>query len=471
MKIFITKYKASDGSVPNYFSKKTIVVADYIVLDDRHIFANSIGSYTDEIQKKDDALTFTTSDIRITLSIISGALSNSGKKLNEFFDPETDNYAPVKFKVAFGLSETNIERGGFVTVDTVTVNEIQNDSGYILTFTMIGPEEEYIQQAETVEALPMPQAITFFRFWLSILTNNLNFSRIVLRNQTYLTFQQRLGYDPQVSWFLYNKWLNKMGSPDIWFTALSMFVDHGIMYEVKHSASCNPAALDSFELYIKFPTASQYANEAPEIEFEEDHITGYSSEDTYSNIAIPYVSYTPATNADVDIFGCLFMNASTSTVSYTNIDKYGFTTDVNSLRRIYSVDRWIRNGLRYSNSELKIFGSQRAFIGTYDSINIGISLGRCLVKSFNYSITPPPFILETYTDTGFNQIVNATAKLEYKYMIAGLKKFLEITVKYEMNSVYKLYTEFFYLNKYWIIKRITERDEFNSKARLRCNEK
>lgn len=471
MKLFITKYKASDGSVPNYFSKQVISVVDYIVLEDIHLFDDSFDSYTDELQKKDDALEFTSSDMRITLSTISGVLSNAGKTLKEFFDPETDNYINVKFKVAFGESETNIERGGFVTIDTVTVDEVQTDSGYILTFVMIAPGEEYWQQAETVEAFPLTQTTTYLRFWLLTLTNSAKFSRITLRNFTNLTLLQRLGYDPVVSWFLYNKWIAAMGAPDLALTAFSMFVDHGIVPQVKHSTTCNPAALDTFELHVMFPAASTAVSETPEILFGEPHIIGQSLENAMPNIGLLYTSYTPATNSDVDIFGCLFMNKSVQTISYTNIDKYGFTTDVNSLRRIYSVDRWIRNGQRYSNSDLKIFGSQRAFVGTFDSVNVGVSLGRCLVRSFTYTPPNPPFGIEIYTDTGFNQIVNATAKVEYKYMIAGLKKYLDIAVIYGMNSIYQLYNSFSYLNKEWIIKRITERSEFNSTARLYCIQK
>lgn len=477
MKLFITKIKASDNSVFNYFGKKTLVVIDYLVLTDNHLFDNFFESYTDEIQKRDNAFAFTTSDIKMNLSLISGVTSNLGKTVKEFFDAETDNYIPLRFKAAFGESETNIERGGFINSESVTVNERLDDSGFILTFTMYGGEEEYIQQAEQVEALPLPQIENYFRFWLGILTNTQYFSRITLFNQTYLTFQQRLGYDPIVSWFLYNIWLSKMGSPDVWFTALSMFVDHGMAYEVNHSTTCNPAALDGFQIIISFPSASTVVA-APEILDEvngskEDHIIGNSIEYANNRLAVLYVSYTAASNADVDIFGCLFMNSSVQTVSYSNIDKNGFSSqyNVNSLRRLYEQDRWIRNGERIPPTDIKIIGSQRAFVATFDSVNVGIALGRCLVRSFNYIPANPPFVVETYTDTGFNNIVNATAKVEYKYLISGACKWLDVAIKYPLNSVHRINKQFPYLNKNWIIKRITSRDSFNSAARIYCTQK
>jgi hypothetical protein len=474
MKIFITKFKSANNRTPNYFSKPAPLFVDCIVADVHQVLEDAFGTYTDELTERDNPMSFISSDYNCKLSLLAGMVSQQGKNLEQFFDPETDNYIPVGFKIAYGTDENNIERGDFIDPGSIKINWRKDDSGWILSYTAIGPEEMAIRAMEQVDTIPLSETFsTLCRFFLSGLVSTSNFPKLKIVNFTVLQFQTLLAYEPVVSWYLYNKYLAGAEQQNIWFILSGFLRDIGMGYAVEHPLTCNPAALDQFDFKIFFPGLYTSVPE-PVILKDADYFTGTTLDYSKPHFMAFYVSYTFQDNSDVDILTTAYRNRNTATIGYSNIDGNGFQNDVNNVRRIYSVDRYIRNGEVIPDADILFNNSPRVFIGTYPgtvngntyNFNIGISIGRCLVKNFTVVRTPGPFGQTTYSDTGFNQIIQATALREYSHLVSGVKQFIDIPVEYQLNSPHKLNRKFPLRNKTWRIIRVTDRDHWNGSARL-----
>jgi len=467
LKIFITKYKHPNNLTPNYFQVPGVVYLDHLVIEDRYIPEDAFDEYTDEVQERDNPGSFTASNYNLKLSLLVPVLSAAGKTISEFFAPETDNHIPVGYKIAYGENENNIERGDFISPETIKRNLRNDDNGYFISFTVIGAEEMYIRRSEVLQAQTVPESLNnyFVGVFNELLSSSLVFKNIIFNNGTWDRFSSQNIY-PKIFHPVYNACVNGFSDQSRWNVFLKFKKEHGIAYSVKHPATCNPAALDSFIFRIFFLSDNQ-GNQSFKIIEDEDYLITNIIDYSKPNFAIFYVSYTSPQLPSQDWLGSLYISKYENTIGYTALDAGGLIAgnQTNNFYKNYKLDKFfMRNSLAINEDDLISFGTDRVFLGQSGGVNIGVSIGRSLVKEVTrFSV---PNIGYIYQDSGFNDIVRLTAAREYPYLVSGISKGFEGTVYFEEGNAPKLWNRFNEDNFTVRIHRVTKRKNYFGTAKI-----
>lgn len=467
MQVWITKYKDSTGRVPNYFQPFNIVYVDHIIFDDRHLTEDAFSDFTDELEEKDSPGTFTTADYTFKQCILVPVLSAQGKTIEEFFDPATDMNVPVGYKFAYGENKTSCERGDFIVPESIKINKVQNDSGYMLSFTVTGAEEMYIRRSEVLPAETITTAApSTYRSVLSqLLCDTRTFARISYTDTTFPRFQAA-GFNPVIFHPIWNRCVENFNDRTRWNLFLKFGKEHGFAYGVEHPAAINPAVLDSYKFKTFFLTDSADDQSFKVIE-DEDYIISHNLSYAKQHFAIFYVSYTSPLLPSQDWLGTLYISQNENTIGFTDLNGQGLVlgNQTNNVFKNYKLGKYyLRNSYAINEDDMILFGGDRVSYGTIDGVNIGVSIGRSLVGRFE-SITIPN-IGTIYTDYDFNNIVKLTAGREYPRLAAGVKQGIECTVAYEAGNAPRRFARFPENGKTWRIHRITNKKDFSGTCKL-----
>lgn len=462
MNIYITKYKAHPNGILNYFSVPSVQYVDHLIINEHQILEDAFSDYTDELQELDNPFSFTTGGYDLRLSLLKPSVSAAGKSMTAFFDPATDNYLPVGFKIAIGESLSNIDRGDFIDYESIKTNWRKDDNGWILSFSVIGAEEEYIKRAEMLQAQEVTSGINYRSYLTDLLNNTQVFSNVSVINGTSARFLLNgfTPFQPVISFPIHNAVLNSYNDKSRWRVFLNWCKDMAWAYRVEHSSSCNPAQLDTFNFRVFYPTDALGTITAPKIVEDEDYIISNTLEYSTPDLAMYFVSYTSPQLPSQDMLGSLYMNKNETTIGYINMDGGGLVAGnlTNNFFKNYNLGDWvIRNNKAYNEKYMLLPASERGFFGTSGGVNLGASIGRSLVKTFDYrNIAPPPSppVYSYFGDTGFPAVLNVGPVREYRHHVSGASQQLEYTGTFENLSDMKIYKKFQLDGKNWLIKQL-----------------
>lgn len=467
MNIYITKFKSTGDAVPNYFSVPKVVYVDHVIIQNHQILESAFSDYDDEASEVDDPFTTTTGGYNLKLSLLRPGISASGKTLVDFFAPATDNYKPVGYKIAIGESAQNIDRGDFIDYESIECNYRKDDNGYILSFSVIGPEEEYIRRAEALQAQEVTAKINYRQYFSELLGNPLVFSHVTFSNLTGARFLLN-GFtplQPVISYPIHNAVLNSYNDKSRWRVFLNWKKDQAFAYRVEHSSSCNPAALDNFTFKMFYASDGIGTITAPKVLDDEDFLIGNTLKYSLPHFAMYFVSYTSPQLPSQDWLGSLYMNRDVTTIGYTNMDGYGLVEGYqeNNIYKNYNLgDFVIRNSIAINEKDMLRPASERGFIFPSMGVNLGACIGRSLVKDFDYRRIGGPFTGWNYFgDSGFPATVLVGPAREYRQYISGAKQTLKYTGRFASAADMKIYKQFPMLGKTWIITKLSDRKILN----------
>lgn len=460
MNIYITKYKAAPNGILNYFSVPSVIYVDHMIIYNEQILTNAFSDYSDQLNELDDPFAFTTGGYNLQLSLLRPSVSATGKTMTEFFDPATDNYRQVGFKVSIGESAAEIERSDFIEYTSIKCNWRQDDKGWILSFSVTAPDEEYIRRAETLQAVDVTTKLNYRTYLSELLVNPLVFSHVNLVNST-STRYLLAGFNPfqpVISFPIHNAVLSIYNDKTRWRVFLNWAKDQAWAYRVESNNTFTAGGLDSFNFKVFFPSDSLGTIAAPEVVSDNDYLVGNTLEYALDHLAMYYVSYTSPALPSQDWLGSLYMNRNETTIGYTNMDAYGLVEGYqqNNIFKNYKLgDFVLRNSIAINEKDMLRPASERGFVFPASGVSLGASIGRSLVKDFTYSQVQNSWVY--FGDTGFPDVVRTGPVREYKRHIAGAKQTLEYTGRFQNQSDMKIYKKFYLRDKWWLIRQITER--------------
>ncbi|HAX49692.1 MAG TPA: hypothetical protein PK605_00460 [Ignavibacteria bacterium] len=469
MNIYITKYKNTGDGVPNYFAVPAVVYADHMIIENHQILESAFSNYTDEISEVDDPFTFTTGGYDLKLSLLRPGISALGKTLVDFFAPATDEYKPVGYVIAIGENAQSIQRGDFIDYESIEVNYRKDDNGYILSFSVIGPEEEYIRRAEALQAQEVTAKINYRQYFSELLNNPLVFKNISFTNLTSARFLLN-GFtplQPVISYPIHNAVLNSYSDKSRWRVFLNWKKDQAFAYQVEHSSSWSPSVLNPFTFKMFYASDGTGVITAPKVVEDEDFLVRNTLKYSLPHLAMYYVSYTSPQLPSQDWLGSLYMNRSETTIGYTNMDAFGLVAgnQQNNIFKDYDLGDWvIRNGKGINEKDMLLPASDRGFIFPSQGVNLGASIGRSLVKDFDYRQIGGiggGGAWNYFGDSGFPATLFVGPVKEYRQYISGTKQELRYTGKFENAADMKIHKQFALLGKTWLIKSLSDRKILN----------
>jgi hypothetical protein len=100
--------------------------------------------------------------------------------------------------------------------------------------------------------------------------------------------------------------------------------------------------------------------------------------------------------------------------------------------------------------------TQRIMFDGEGGYNIGVSLPRAMVHYNNFNTT----------GDGFVELINATAKREYRFLASGIKRTKKIKIYFPRSNDFELFKTVMFEGKQWRIDKIEDVDYQGEKATL-----
>ncbi len=435
MKIVIWKYEPDK----NFFDLPDLV--DKMILTE--IYEEGFPLYNEELNSDSDQLTVKCGDWEMTFSLLQTALSGQNKNIKQFF-------FDGNYRFLVGFTFTNLIgswRWGIVRPDGITCEP--SATRYKLKISAQGILKEW---ADKYSAMPA-SAVTggndektfdeYIENWL--------FGAGKVRND--LNIASHVGFMPKVSKPLQNGMIQS-NTPriTIWKAFTEIAKCFGFMYKI-----VNPLITYPIEQYnhppfqvMLFWITQNLGTE--NIEIVEDNFTeGYDLIGVNDYVAIPFVH------------GIYTGNVSTAYDSYsgfcTDKQKYSiYTPRGDNQSEIISNEPGGQFGIPVDGKNPTPFSKDSFFF--YDTNNLNpIPINKLKRINVEFYFTAPVIINRygynhkftfarifvnrvnqynpnnnVYLDEGFANIIDKTARLQYQFLLSGIKRYYELTTKQDMDT-------------------------------------
>ncbi len=440
MRLFITKFRASDGEVYNYFdSANPMNVIDWIQINN----FLEIPEFDDEFDLRGDVFQKKANFKSFRLSLMQSETSNLGKTIETFlFDPDNLNNF---FHVIIQDPDEYNRYGAYIDLENMRKNLLPDSKGYYIEIECLDMLKELSRHGETRAVHAITGLGTTFDTHLTVGGgDNLftGFQNVNITNQ--LDIASKVGFMPIVSKsLLAGIWYSEESQ---WSAFLNTCLTFGIAFKLMPYTGVLPYGNVSYSLLLFWRTTG--INTTTIQPLLEDVYETISLLDCNRFLMIPTikVTYTMPDNPQFSHYGGLLMTKDWFRIvnvhqrspylpySEWKIGLFYWHTSGKrfdlSLFSDYSYPKdWAKDYQPAVNDQNVLNGGQ-ASGGT--SVAVGISYARIFVQTYE---TDPHPLERPYWDTGFMTILQKTTVSEYRFMLRGAKLMRELTVECTDNKL------------------------------------
>jgi hypothetical protein len=349
---------------------------------------------------------------------------------------------------------------GFIDLEGTNVSWNKDDSGWLVDIKVYGAEKMLEQKMLRLGMEEMPDDnwimtadeyfnFLFFQNGVSNITLNQNFN-----------WQTRLGWTPIVMGNIHNVFTRaKINDLKRWDILMEWAKQIGFTYKVSGAPFATPGQHTEYRVKLFFRTDGTGLCTTPLKVFPTNHSEGLTLK---YNKRFTYIIYTTYTPLPVETYhyeyqGNLMIGLADSSVSFNAVT--GLTNqnawdlifdDYNDNTKIVWRDKDIQL------EDVHNIETQRIMFDGEGGYNIGVSLPRAMVHYNNFNTT----------GDGFVELINATAKREYRFLASGIKRTKKIKIYFPRSNDFELFKTVMFEGKQWRIDKIEDVDYQGEKATL-----
>lgn len=459
MKITICKYNYDlrwDKLIPNYFSSHCSWY-DTIVL--QGISSSGFPLYEESGEAADEFYTFQAEAYSVSASLLHSELSFRGVLIKDFLIPDINRNFLAVCEVDLGTKKIY----GKVDLSSIKCN-LNPIRIYNISFTIISLEAELMNHLQSIEMLPfgnyVPNKTEEYRF------QNYMTNRVFGGIATHFTSVDMDELSLGVFLYISNPLQIKLHTNNT-ITQYDNFIAFakwmGFVYKLEFVSevfTTIPIGWN-FKLKLTRPTIITTRTEKEIVVLEDNFIKGlrplnkeYVFIPTGKFLGDYQYSYSQG------IKGTAYYGMLRDKVSVNKYDTTGGLTSSNHIQPFlldnekfiqYSQnDTYFQTSKEYINIMDVTFYEQDLLKGqkwVYNPLtstwiqvtgmDLEITLGRMLVSDWSYSVTPPPFPVETYSDEGVINALGVYAGTEYGRLVKGYSTMVECSAIYEPSESLK----------------------------------
>ena len=480
MKLLITKFvkdtTPTNQYMPeNYFTCDGIDVVDYVTIE--KLPRTAIPVFNEELVADSEPMQFRCADYDVTLSMLDGTRSNTGKTLTEFFTLDRKYIIRVMVQ-----SEGVLKSFGFIDISSVTfdcnIPQGKSSSPHTITFTVYSGELEwhdfaisrkfgqfgYINQGR--HEIWDENDLSFGAFMQYFL----NDTNVIADDRTNFDAKvyQKYGFAPKTS-PLQKVFINLT----YWSIFKDILTGFGITYKIVPN--------ESYCLIDRWGKPSLilfYRNEGLDISDIKilERCDGLSVNTGHETFMIRYTQFAQSHGAKAKYEGFID-NTDTRTAGGL------YCTGISDVFNTY--DGWdiyfYRNGVQeymfrdkqcVTDAGLELVSWSYSDFGKWGDGSTEInyaSAARFFVEEYSY-VLAPYLHYYLYDDNGFDKILDSVLPGVYDFLVASLKKSAELKIINNNLFDVTIYNKVNFRNRQYWIEKVYDADLFERTAKLKLVE-